>query len=132
MIVCSVPSARLDGAVPVSLVVVGNAGGIGGVGVTATGDVDVTAGAGTFVFTGNSLALNGGGPVSIDASFFAWSVVFLHPAINSAPKSTTCTAKMVNTAMRIWDRPRAFGSAPCGISGLGVFIFLLAQLSIVS
>src|SRR5437660_8244588 len=116
MIVCSVPSPRLGGAV--SLVVVGNGNG-GGMGVAATGGVDVTAGAGTLVFTGNSLALKGGGPVSTDASFFAWSVVFLHPAINSAPKSTTCTAKMVNTAMRIWDRPRAFGSAPSGISGLG-------------
>ena|SRR5438874_10560062 len=130
MIVCSVPSARLGGAV--SLVVVGNGDGTCAAGVTATGGVDVTAGAGTLVFTGNSLALKGGGPVSTDASFFAWSVVFLHPAINSAPKSTTCTAKMVNTAMRIWDRPRAFGSAPSGISGLGVFIFLLAQLAVVS
>ena len=26
-------------------------------------------------------------------------------------------------AMRMWDLPRVLGKAPCGISGLGVFIY---------
>src|SRR5258706_12433930 len=31
-------------------------------------------------------------------------------------------------AMRMWDLPRVLGKAPCGISGLGVFIYFLGAL----
>ena len=89
MIVCSVPSAKAEGAGEVSLVAAGNGGGTGGVVVAGVGGAEVTAGAGTLVLTGRVSGLKGGGPVSTAASFFAWSAVFLHPAISNAPKSTT-------------------------------------------
>src|SRR5688500_4991482 len=46
--------------------------------------------------------------------------------MSSDPSNTTCTAKIVNTAMRMCDRPFCSRNVPWGISGFGV-VFIVVQ-----
>lgn len=128
---CSVPSDRPDATGAGGFVVsIGGGKGVGvgvGVGVATAGTVpvDATAGVGLEPVFGNAFGSKGGigAPVSAGKSVLAvWSEVFLHPAINSAKRSTRWTARIVKTAIRMCERLRVVGNAPCGISGLGVFM----------
>ncbi len=123
--VCVGPSEAMPEGVPGAVGVVGGVGDVGG----AVGVV------------GGALVSGGGKVVEVCSKVGFWTPpsvpatseeLFRQPAISKAVKRTTWTARMVKTAMRMWDLPRASRKVPWGMSGFGVLVFMLAQLSVLS